>query len=152
MRWLLISSQIKKEKHRKFYCFHNTSRWHFLNQTLLESAAAQQNLCPCQHQGSTAEGPRICRSGHLRHRDFLRAFPRGSLPPSTSDKFQPKQCPEPRGLVALCLLDPPWDCQVLLIPNTAVSMNVPKLLIFHSHHLCTHLQMSVRLHYYLCRS
>lgn len=45
-----------------------------------EPAAAQQNLCPCQHQGSTAEAPRICGSGQLGRRDFLGAAGPGSLP------------------------------------------------------------------------
>lgn len=35
MKRLGISGQIKAEKHRQCYCFHNTNRWHFLNQNLL---------------------------------------------------------------------------------------------------------------------
>lgn len=63
--------------------------------------------------GSVAPGSRDTETSlELR---VLGAFPRGSLPPShkptAPDKPQPKQCPEPRGLVALCLLDPPWDRQ-----------------------------------------
>lgn len=104
--------------------------------------------------GSVAPGSRDTEtSSELR---VLGAFPRGSLPPShkptAPDKPQPKQCPEPRSSAALCLLDPPWDRQVLPNLSMVVSLDFPKSLTFRSHYLCTHLQMFVRLRFYLCRS
>lgn len=84
-----------------------------------EPAAAQQNLCSCQHRGSTIEPPRICGSGQPghrfpgSHRSWEPLHMASILPALTPQReTMPERCTTSRGSAALCILDPLWDSQV----------------------------------------
>lgn len=138
IKWLIISSQIKKEKRRKFYCFHNTSRWHFVNPTSPGNLQLHGKIyvlvnirdAVLRLPGSAALGS--WDTGTSSKTQVLEVFPSISLPPchnsTVPDKTLAHTGPSAEVCLGLCLLDPPLDHQIL--PTLSVGFYFPPSISF----------------------
>lgn len=140
MKWLIISGHIKKEKCKKCYCFHNTSRWHFVNPSspgnlqlhskiyvFVSIRDAVLRLPGCAALGSW-------NTGTSSKTQVLEVFPSITLPPSHNstvpDKTLAHTGPRVEVCLGLCLLDPPLDHQILPTLSVVVSLDFFKIINF----------------------
>lgn len=137
MKWLIISGQIKKEKRRKFYCFHNTSRWHFVNPTPPGNLQLHSKIYVLVSiRDAVLRLPRSAAlgswdTGTSSKTQVLEVFPSISLFPSNNPTVPDKGHWQPIAdiCLGLCLLDPPFD-QILPTLSVAVSLDFFKIISF----------------------
>lgn len=151
MKWLIISGQIKKEKCRKFYCFHNTSRWHFVNPTPPGNPQLHSKIyvlvsirdAVLRLPGSAVPGSWDTETSSKTQ--VLEVFPSISLPPSHNptvpDKPWPIQGPEQTYVWVFASWTLLWTTKYCLSWVWLSTWISPKSLIFLSHHLCAHLHV-----------
>lgn len=140
MKWLIISGHIKKEKHRKFYCFHNTSRWHFVNPSppgnlqLHSKIYVLVSIRDAVLRLPWSVAPGSWSTGTSSKTQVLEVFPSISLPPSHNstvpDKTLAHTGPRAEECLGLCLLDSPMDHQILPTLSVVVSLDFFKIINF----------------------